>query len=214
MASLPVYNRQGEQVGAYEVDPSEFADRISKQLLHDAVVMYLANRRQGTAKNKSRSEVAGSTRKLYRQKGTGNARMGARRTNIRRGGGRAHPKRPRDWGYRLPRKALRLATRMAMASRIADEEVILLDELEMESPKTRVVGKLLEKLGLEGKGVLVATAEYDVNVYKSVRNIAKAEVLPISDLNAYAILRPRRVIMTKATMDALRERVKAAESVA
>ena len=88
MASLPVYNRQGEQVGNYEIDPAEFASRINKQLLHDAVVMYQANRRQGTAKTKTRSEVVGSTQKMYRQKGTGRARAGSRRTNIRRGGGR------------------------------------------------------------------------------------------------------------------------------
>jgi len=97
MVSIPVYNREGQQVDTYEIDPAELAPRINKQLLHDAVVMYRANLRLGTAKAKSRSEVAGSTRKLYRQKGTGRARAGMRRTPIRRGGGRAHPKRPQDW---------------------------------------------------------------------------------------------------------------------
>lgn len=207
MASLPVYNRQGEQVGNYEIDPAEFATRINKQLLHDAVVMYQANRRQGTAKTKTRSEVVGSTQKMYRQKGTGRARAGSRRTNIRRGGGRAHPKVPMDWSYRLPKKALRLATRMALASRIADGEVLLLDELTFAQPKTRDAARMLEALQLQGQGVLVVLAEYDVNAYKSLRNLPKLEVLPVSELNAYALLRPRRVVMTKAAMDLARQRL-------
>jgi len=97
MVSLPVYDRTGAEVGTYEIDPAELAPRISKQLLHDVVVMYQSNRRQGTAKTKTRSEVAGSTKKMYRQKGTGNARAGSRRSGIRRGGGHIHAKRPRDW---------------------------------------------------------------------------------------------------------------------
>ncbi len=123
MVSLPVYDRTGAEVGKYEIDPAEFAPRISKQLLHDVVVMYQANQRQGTAKTKGRSEVAGTTKKMYRQKGTGNARAGSRRSGIRRGGGDIHPRLPRDWSYRLPKKAVRLATRMALAARIADDEV-------------------------------------------------------------------------------------------
>ncbi len=116
MASLTVYDRTGNDVGQYEIDPAELAPRINKQLLHDAVVMYQSNLRQGTAKTKSRGEVAGSTKKMYRQKGTGNARAGSRRSGIRRGGGHIFAKRPRDWTYRLPRKAVQLATRMALAS--------------------------------------------------------------------------------------------------
>ena len=129
MVSLPVFNRTGQEVGTYEIDPAELAPRISKQLLHDAVVMYQSNLRLGTAKTKSRSEVAATTKKMYRQKGTGNARAGSRATNIRRGGGHAFAKRPRDWSYRLPKKAVRLATRMAVASRIADDEITLIDDL-------------------------------------------------------------------------------------
>src|SRR5512147_2567199 len=117
MVRIPVYNRSGQEVGAYEIDPAELAPRISKQLLHDAVVMYQSNQRLGTARTKSRGEVAGSTKKMYRQKGTGNARAGSRRTNIRRGGGHGFAKRPRDWSYRLPRRALQTATRMAIASK-------------------------------------------------------------------------------------------------
>src|SRR5687768_15529908 len=118
MASLTLYNQKGDGIGKYEIDPDEIAPRINKQLLHDVVVMYQSNQRQGSAKTKSRSEVSGTTKKMYRQKGTGNARAGSRRSNIRRGGGRAFAKRPRDWSYRLPRKAVQAATRMAVATRI------------------------------------------------------------------------------------------------
>jgi large subunit ribosomal protein L4 len=204
MVSLPVYDRSGAEVGTYEIDPAELAPRISKQLLHDVVVMYQTNRRQGSAKTKNRSEVAGTTKKMYRQKGTGNARAGSRRSNIRRGGGRAFPKRPKDWSYRLPRKAVRLATRMALAARIADREVTLIDELAFDNPRTREMGRILEALHVGGMRLLVAVAEYDVNVYKSIRNLADVSVLPVGDLNALEVLRPRRLLMTKAALDAFR----------
>jgi large subunit ribosomal protein L4 len=207
MVSLPVYDRSGAEVDTYEIDPAELAPRMSKQLLHDAVVMYQANRRQGSAKTKNRAEVDGSTRKLYRQKGTGNARAGSRRSPIRRGGGRAFPRRPKDWSYRLPKKALRLATRMALASRIADEEVTLIDELSFDEPKTREMAEILRALKIDGVRLLVAVAEYDVNVYKSIRNLAEVSVLPVGDLNALEVLRPRRLLMTKAALDAFRQKV-------
>ena len=123
MASLPVYDKTGKEVGKYEIDPADIASSINKQLLHDVVVMYQANRRQGSHQTKTRAEVAGSTKKLYRQKGTGNARAGSRRSNIRRGGGHGFAKRNRDYPYRLPRKAVQLATRMAMAGKITIAEV-------------------------------------------------------------------------------------------
>ena len=113
MATLPVFDRAGKEVGKYDIEPTTLAPHINKQLLHDVVVMYQSNLRLGTAKTKSRGEVAGSTKKMYRQKGTGNARAGSRRSGIRRGGGHIFAKRPRDWTYRLPRKAVQLATRMA-----------------------------------------------------------------------------------------------------
>jgi len=209
MVSLPVYNREGRQVDVYEIDPAELAPTINKQLLHDAVIMYLANRRQGTAKCKNRSETAGSTRKLYRQKGTGRARAGNRRTPVRRGGGRAHPKRPQDWSYRLPAKALRKATRMALAGRIADGEVVLLDELAFENPKTREAFAILTRLNLAGKRLLVAIEGPNPTVYKSIRNIDRVQVLPVGDLNAFEILRPKQVLMTRAALDLFRAKAAA-----
>jgi large subunit ribosomal protein L4 len=208
MVSLPVYDRSGAEVGSYDIDPAELAPRINKQLLHDVVVMYQANKRQGSAKTKSRAEVAGSTAKMYRQKGTGNARAGSRRSGIRRGGGHIFAKRPRDWSYRLPKKAIRQATRMALASRISDSEVTLIDELSFEQPKTSQMAAILEALKIEGT-LLVALDGYDVNVYKSIRNLDGVSVLPVGDLNALEVLRPKRVLMTKAALDAFREKTAA-----
>jgi large subunit ribosomal protein L4 len=202
----------GAKVGTYEVDPAELAPRISKQLLHDAVVMYQANRRQGSAKTKSRAEVIGTTAKMYRQKGTGNARAGSRKSGIRRSGGHIFAKRPRDWSYRLPKKAVRLATRMAVASRISDREITLIDELAFDEPKTREMASILKALKIDGIRLLVAVAGYDVNVYKSIRNLADVSMMPVGELNALEVLRPRRLLMTTSALDALREKAAAAKN--
>jgi large subunit ribosomal protein L4 len=206
MASLPVYDKTGAEVGKYEIDPAQIAPRISKQLLHDVVVMYQTNQRQGTVRTKSRSEVVGTTKKMYRQKGTGNARAGSRRSGIRRGGGHIHAIRPRDWSYRMPKKAVRLATRMAVASKIADNEVTLINELSFAEPKTREMEAILKALKMEGVSLLVAVPSYDLNVYKSIRNLADVSVVPVAELNALNVLRPRRLLMTTAALDAFREK--------
>jgi large subunit ribosomal protein L4 len=208
--NIAVYDMAGTQIGSYEIDPAELAPRVSKQLLHDAVVMYQANQRQGTQKTKTRGEVAGSTRKLYRQKGTGNARAGARRSGTRRGGGHIFAKRPRDFGWRMPRKALQQAARMALASRIADEEVKLIDSLTVAAPKTAVVAGMLKKLGLGEKTVLVAPEKHDAALWKSARNIDGVSVSPVSELNAWTILRPRSILMTRAAIEAFRASAAAA----
>src|SRR5947208_7561051 len=178
MAKLPVYDRSGKQVATYDIEPKDLAPHINRQLLHDAVVMYERNLRQGSARTKARSEVAGTTKKMYRQKGTGNARAGSRRTNIRRGGGHAKQKLPRDWSYRLPRKALQAATRMAVAAKIRDEEVVVIDQLALSAPKTKEMAGILTALNLRGVTVLVATETHDPNVWKSARNIEKVSVSP------------------------------------
>ncbi len=210
MATLPIFDRTGAEVGTYEIDPAQLAPRISKQLMHDAVVMYQTNRRQGTVKTKTRSEVAGTTKKMYRQKGTGNARAGSRRTNVRRGGGHAFAKRPRDFSYRLPKKALRVATRMALASRIADQEVTLINDLSFSEPKTREMAAILKALKIEGVSLLVAVPAQDVNIYKSVRNLEGVSVVPVADVNAYHLLRPRRLLMTTAALDVFKQKAQKA----
>lgn len=208
MASLPVFDVSGKEIGKYEIDPTEIAATVNRQLLHDVVVMYQANARQGSHKTKNRSEVAGNRKKMYKQKGTGNARAGSRASNIRRGGGHAFAIRNRDYSYRLPRKAIRLATRMALAGKIQDEQVVVLDSLSMDAPKTSVVAKMLKGMGLEGSTALITTAAHSPNVYKSARNVPGVEVLQAADLNALAILRPQRMVIEKAAIDQLKNKVK------
>ena len=204
MATLTVYNEAGGEVGTYEIDTAQIADRINKQLLHDAVVMYQANLRQGTHSAKTRGEVAGSTKKMYRQKGTGNARAGSRRTNIRRGGGVARTIKPRDYSYRMNRKSVRLATRMAIRSKIDDGELVVVDQLGFDEPKTGRMASVLKALGLDGATTLVATADYDVAVYKSGRNLTGVSVQPVRELNALSVLKPRRMLVTREALDKIK----------
>jgi large subunit ribosomal protein L4 len=209
MASLPIYNKSGKEVGHYEIDPEAISPKISQQLLHDVVVMYQANGRQGTHRTKDRSDVAGTTKKMYRQKGTGNARAGSRRAPQRRGGYHVFALRPRDYGYRLPRKAVQAATRMAIARKLQSEDIVVIDELAFEKPATKELAGILKALDLAGTSTLVTTAALDQNVYKSARNIDKVTVSPVSDLNALAVLAPRKMLVTKAALDAITERAKA-----
>jgi large subunit ribosomal protein L4 len=205
MATLKVFDRSGAEVDTYDIDPAELAPRINKQLLHDVVVMYQANTRQGSAKTKSRAEVAGSTRKMYRQKGTGNSRAGSRRSGIRRGGGHIFAKQPRNFGYRLPQKAIRAATRMAIASKIIDEQVVVIDDLSFEAPRTKEMASILAALGLADVTTHVTTAEHDSNVYLSARNIDRVTVSEVSGLNALNVLKPRHLLITRAALDAIRK---------
>jgi len=173
--------------------------------MHDAVVMYQNNCARARRRRKPAPKWR-TTKKMYRQKGTGNARAGSRRSGIRRGGGHIHAKQPRDWSYRLPKKALRIATRMAVASKIADEQVTLIDSLSFDQPKTRDMAAVLKALKLTGTSLLVAVPGYDLNVYKSIRNLANVSVVPVGDLNALNVLHPRRLLMTTAALDAFREK--------
>jgi large subunit ribosomal protein L4 len=205
MLTVPVFNRAGEQVGEESIDPADFGGAINKQLLHDVVLMHLANQRAGTHSTLRRGEVAGSTKKLFRQKGTGNARVGTRRTNKRRGGGTAKGPKPRDYEYHLPKKAVRAATRMAILSKFQDNEAVVLDELTLNEVKTKQVAGLLKALKLEGITCLVGTAGYDRNLYLSSRNIPEVEVLPTSQFNTYTVLRQKRLLLTRAALDELRK---------
>jgi len=209
MASLPIFDRSGNEVGTYEIDPAALAPRMSKQLMHDVVVMYQANVRQGSAKTKSRAEVTGSTKKLYRQKGTGNARAGSRRSGVRRGGGHVFARRPRDYSYRLPRRALQSATRMALRAKIESGEIVVVDGLSFGEPCTKDMAAVLGALKLAGRSTLVTTAAYDVNVYKSARNIDKVSVCPVAELNALAVLQPQRVLVTKDALDEIQKKAQA-----
>jgi large subunit ribosomal protein L4 len=204
MLSLNVVNRQGDAVGTVEIDEAEFGGKVNKQLLHDVVVMYLANQRAGTHSTLRRGEVAGSTRKLFRQKGTGNARVGPRRTNKRKGGGTAKGPKPRDYEYHLPKKAVRAAMRMALLSKFQDNETVVLDELSLPGIKTKTMAGILKALKLDELSCLIVPAGHDPVLYKSARNIHGVEVLPAANLNAYAVLRPKRLLLTRAALEELR----------
>jgi large subunit ribosomal protein L4 len=206
MVSLPVFNKSGKEVGTYDIDPAAIAPKVSQQLLHDVVVMYQANKRLGTHKTKARGEVRGTTKKMYRQKGTGNARAGSRRSPLRRGGGHTFALRNRDHSYRLPKKAIQSATRMAIVKKIESQDLVVIDELAFTAPKTKEMAGILKALKLDGKRVLVTTAASDANAYQSARNIDRVTVLPVGELNALAILTPKKLLVSKAALDAIKER--------
>jgi large subunit ribosomal protein L4 len=209
MISIPIRSQSGQETGAnYEFDPAELAPAINKQLLHDAVVMYENNLRQGTAKSKSRAEIAGSSKKMYKQKGTGRARMGNKRTPVRRGGGHAFAKRPKDWSYRMPRKALQLATRMALVSKFLDGEAIVVEAVALNGIKTKEVAGMLKSLGIAGRSCTLATETHDPVLWKSARNIPDLSVAPAGELTAYTLLRRKHFVVTKAALDQIRDKNK------
>ncbi|QDT31268.1 50S ribosomal protein L4 [Thalassoglobus polymorphus] len=203
--TAPIRDLAGGEVGTYEFDGNDLADRVSKQLLHDVVVMYDANRRQGTFKTKTRSEVSGRKKKMFRQKGTGNARMGTKQSPVRVGGGHAFAKRPRDFSYRLPKKAVRLATRMAMLSKFQDGEAIVLNELQLSESRTKPVFNMLNAVGLGGDSVLLVIPEYDLDIWRSARNIPNLWVAPLNELNAYSLLHQKHLLITKEAIDLARQ---------
>jgi large subunit ribosomal protein L4 len=214
MLTLNVYNRDGNSVGTVEVDPAEFGGKINRQLLHDVVVMHLANQRAGTHSTLRRGEVSGSTKKLFRQKGTGNARVGTRRSNKRRGGGTAKGPKPRDYEYHLPKKAVRAATRMAILSKFQDQEAIILDDLTLTEAKTKQVANILKALKLNDTTCLIGTAKLDPMVHRSARNIRGVEVAPAGEFNAYTVLRQKRLVLTREALDVLRRASKKQETAA
>lgn len=225
--TVPVVNATGASVGSVEIDAAEFGGKINKQLLQDVVLMYRANQRAGTHCTLRRGEVAGSSKKLFRQKGTGNARAGTKRTNKRRGGGTAKGPKPRDYSYSIPKKAVRAATRMAILSKFRDGEAIIIDGLSLTEPKTKAMTAILKAIKVgkktvtKGEGdaakqveqdvtlldttVLIGTAGMDANVYKSGRNIDGVKVLPAAEFNALAVLKQKRLILTRAALDELRK---------
>src|SRR3954453_2366600 len=146
MLTIPVYNPAGERIGEETIDPADFGGGINKQLLHDVVLMHLAARRVGTVNTRGRADVAGSGKKIFRQKGTGNARAGSKRTNKRKGGGVAFARRNRDYRYSMPKKAVRAAIRMALLSKFQDRQAIIVEGLAPAAPKTKHVVQVLRAI--------------------------------------------------------------------
>ena len=196
MIDVAVYNREGKELESLQVDEGVFGGYVRYPLLKQAIVMYHANKRVGTAATKSRGMVAGSSKKLFRQKGTGNARVGNKRTHKRRGGGVAFAKYARDFGKSMPKKQRRLARDSAILSKLQTGSVVVVDQLIFDAPKTKEFAKVMGNLKID-RSCLVATSGLDANVYKSARNISKVAVMPVTDLNAGDICNSQKMLITK-----------------
>lgn len=202
MIDITIYNREGKEVDQLQVDEAVFGGRVRASLLKQAIVMYHANKRQGTATTKCRSMVAGSTRKIYRQKGSGRARMGANRTVVRKGGGVAFAKRVRDFRQRMPRKQRQLARDSAILAKMLNNDAVVIDKLEFSEPRTKEFATVLSNLKIT-RSCLVATEDNDVNIYKSLRNIPRVDSLEVDQLNAGDICNKRTLLLTRAALETL-----------
>ncbi|MGB0714367.1 MAG: 50S ribosomal protein L4 [Phycisphaerae bacterium] len=196
MVAVPVFDTKGNQTGEMEIDPAVLGGEVRPVLLKQAVVTFQDHQRQFSARTKGRSDVEGSTRKLYRQKGTGNARAGTIRTPVRRGGGRAFSQRTPRAHKALPKKMRRLARNNAILAKIESKQVLIVDGLDIKEPKTKPFASMLNALGA-GNGCLFALASRDENVYRSGRNIPRTMIRPVAELNAYEVLLGRKVIFTR-----------------
>jgi len=201
MIKLPVYDKNGKQVETLDIDEALLGDEVRPHLLKQAYVMFHANRRQGSARTRGRSGVEGSTRKLYRQKGTGNARVGASRTNIRRGGGVAFAKTKKreEFRLRMPRKMRRLANRNALLAKLVDDEVKCFTDLDFEAPRTRDLKELLDAVGIN-RTCLLAVHPDNRNAALSARNLPDVDSIRIRQLNAFDLLNHRFLVTDKASL--------------
>ena len=202
MIELSVYNRSGEKVETMQVDESLFGGYVRYDLLKQAMVMYHANKRVGTAATKSRGMIHGAGRKLFKQKGTGNARVGNSRTGKRVGGGVTFAKVARDFSKSMPKTQRRLACKSAILAKMLSDGVVVVDELRFESPKTKDFAGVLSNLKID-RGCLVSLAGYDENIYKSARNIWKVDVTAVKDLNAWDICNHSKMLLTKEALMSL-----------
>lgn len=200
-----LYDFNGDLKGKVDLPEALFGDGVNKAVLYDAVKMYLANRRSGTAKTKERGEVAYSTVKPYKQKGTGRARAGMRSSPIWRGGGTVFGPRIRDYRYQIPRKVKRLALKSALAGKGESESVAVVEGVAPAAPKTKPFVNLLRAAGLGGKKVLFVTGAFDDNVYRSVRNIHGLEFAVSNNINAYEILKADYLVLTREALANLEE---------
>ncbi|HEV2293908.1 MAG TPA: 50S ribosomal protein L4 [Tepidisphaeraceae bacterium] len=200
MIEVPVYNLKGEKLESMQIDEAKLGGEVRQNLLKQALVMYHANQRQGTVRTLARGEVAGSTRKMFRQKGTGNARTGGIRNPIKKGGGHAKQKHPKDWRQAMPKKARRLATQSALLSKFQSNDVRVVDQLGLEQPKTKLVAQMYKALGID-RSCLLALQGRDEVLERSARNIDRTTLTTVSQLNAWDILRNRTLLLTKAGLE-------------
>ena len=196
---VPVYSISGEVVKRIEISDRVFAVPFNRAVVHQALVSQQANARQGTSSTKTRSEVSGSGKKLYRQKHTGLARAGDRRSPTRRGGGITFGPKPRSYRQDMPKKMRQLAIRCALSAKARDEELKVLEKLELDQPKTKVMEEVLMALGVDSSALIV-TGEPEENVVKSARNLVGVKTMPANMLNVVDLLSYKMLLMTEAAV--------------
>ena len=204
MAQVPVHNVKGEVVDHIELNDDVFGVAQNDAVLHQALVMQLANSRQGTASTKTRAQVAGGGRKPFRQKGTGRARRGSETSPLLRGGGVTFGPHPRSYRQAMPKKMRRLALRCALSAKVFSGEMIVVDDLALSEPKTREMASILAALGV-GPSALIVTAKPDLNVYKSARNLERTKTLPANMLNVGDLLSHHTLVLTLAAVQHVEE---------
>lgn len=202
MATLNVYNRSGEVLREKDIADSFTHAEVNTAVVHQCVVAYLANQRSGTASTKSRSEVTGSGRKLYRQKGTGRARVGDAGSPIRVHGGVAFGPKPRSYRQHTPKQVRRLGLKSALADRFQNEQCVLIEDFTLERPRTKEIVSVLNALNLEGK-VLFVLGEHNPNIYLSLRNIPKVNSCTWDMLNIYEVLWHDKLVITERAAEKL-----------
>jgi large subunit ribosomal protein L4 len=206
MPEIAVKDINNKDAGKLSLPDDVFAVDGKDALIHSAVVNHLANRRQGTHATKTRGKVRGGGAKPYRQKGTGRARAGTNNSPIWRGGGTVFGPEPRDYSYKMPRKARRKAFFAAVSGKITDDEVVVVDSLSMDEPKTGKMAGILKGLGLSEGSLLVVTKVLEPNVALSLRNLPGVNLRQASDVNAYDMLSHDKVLITKEAMESLQDR--------
>lgn len=204
MPKVAMYNIKGEEVGEVVLTDSIFNVPVRADILHQVVTMQLANKRRGTASTKTRAEVRGGGRKPWRQKGTGRARHGSIRSPLWTGGGVVFGPKPRSYKYTVPKKVKRLALKSALSSKVIDSDLLILDQLTIDSPKTKKMIDILSNLNVEKKALIV-TLNRDENIEKSARNIPGITTTVVGNLNVYDILRHDKLILTKEALDRVEE---------
>ncbi|WP_243292384.1 50S ribosomal protein L4 [Bacillus sp. FJAT-47783] len=204
MPKVALYNQNGSAVGEIELNDSVFGIEPNKHVLFEAVVMQRASLRQGTHKVKNRSEVSGGGRKPWRQKGTGRARQGSIRSPQWRGGGTVFGPTPRSYAYKLPKKVRRLAVKSALSTKVLENNIVVLEDLTLEAPKTKEMVSILKGLSVEKKALIV-TADHNETVALSARNIPGVEVVTATGINVLDVLNHDKLIMTKAATEKVEE---------
>ncbi|MGB9661599.1 MAG: 50S ribosomal protein L4 [Moorellaceae bacterium] len=205
MPRVAVYNIQGQQVGEMELDERVFGVEVNNALLHEVVVAQLASKRRGTASTKGWAEVSGGGRKPWRQKGTGRARAGSIRSPLWRGGAVIFGPRPRNYGYRLPKKMRRLALRSALSAKVQEGNLVVLDELKLSRPRTKDMINILKALQVGEDKALIVTGSKDKNVELSARNIPGVTLLPSEGLNVYDVLAHDKLVITREAVERVQE---------